>query len=60
MEAAKEAEAQIIELLRTRAMGPGALAEATGANLKTAADRLRRLRARGLVEAAEGGGWRAS
>jgi hypothetical protein len=58
MAAAAAAETQILDLLKTQAMGPSELAQATDANSKTTADRLRRLRAKGLVESDENG-WRA-
>ena len=53
-------EARIIETLRqTPGMGATALAVATSAKKSTTAERLRRLRAKGQVEAAESGGWSA-
>jgi hypothetical protein len=58
MATAAAAETQILDLLKTKAMGPGELAQATNSSSKTTADRLRRLRAKGLVEPDENG-WRA-
>jgi hypothetical protein len=61
MIAAAASEARIIEVLKEHpGMGVSALAEATAAKRSTTAERLRRLRAKGLVEAAEGGGWSAA
>jgi len=61
MIAAAASEARIIEVLKTHpGMGVMALAEATAAKKSTTAERLRRLREKGLVEAAESGGWSAA
>jgi hypothetical protein len=56
---ARDAETTIVELLRDQALGPAAIARATGAKAGTVNDRLRRLSERGLVERGEGG-WRAT
>src|SRR5271166_6460142 len=54
-------EARIIEVLKKQpGMGVTALAEAMSAKKSTTAERLRRLREKGLVEAAESGGWSAA
>ena len=58
---AAASEARIIEVLKKQpGMGVMALATATAAKKSTTAERLRRLRAKGLVEAAESGGWSAA
>ena len=59
--AAQEAEAKIIELLRaTPGMGTAALTRATGAKVNTTAERLKRMKAKGLAIGGAGGGWTAS
>ncbi len=61
MIAAAASEARIIEVLKKQpGMGVMALAVATSSKKSTTAERLRRLRAKGLVEAAESGGWSAA
>jgi hypothetical protein len=59
--AAAKAEAKIVELVRsTPGLSTAAIARATGCGTTTAAGRLKRLRARHLVERDAGEGWRAS
>jgi DNA-binding transcriptional ArsR family regulator len=60
MEQAAAAQSQILDLLKTRPMGPTEIAKATDSRLGTVNDRLRRLRGQGLVEPAQEGGWRAA
>jgi hypothetical protein len=57
---ARAEEERIVALLKDRpGMGPGEIAEATGAKGDTTTERLRRLKERGLVAPAQGGGWMA-
>jgi DNA invertase Pin-like site-specific DNA recombinase len=58
MATARAAETRMIELLKERPMGPTEIAKATGANRATVADRLTRLRDKGLAEPCGDGGWR--
>jgi hypothetical protein len=58
LETAARAETQIIELLKAQPMGPAELARMTGARRGTVDDRLRRLKAKGLVTRGEDG-WAA-
>jgi hypothetical protein len=59
--AAQEAEAKIIELLRaTPGIGTAALARATGAKVNTTAERLKRMKAKGLTVGGGADGWTAS
>ena len=58
---AAASEARIIEVLKKQpGMGVMALATATASKKSTTAERLKRLREKGLVEAAESGGWSAA
>jgi hypothetical protein len=56
MATARAAETRMIELLKERPMGPTELARMTGANRATVADRLTRLRDKGLAEPCGDGG----
>lgn len=59
--AAKEAEQAIIEVLRSSpGMGTAAVARATDSKVNTTAQRLARLRDRGMIAGGGGGGWTAS
>jgi hypothetical protein len=59
--AAQEAEAKIIELLRaTPGLGTAAIARSTGAKVNTTAERLKRLKAKGLTVGGGADGWTAA
>ena len=59
--ATAEAERRIVELLGNQPdLGTGAVAKATGANLQTTADRLKRLRKAGKVAGGGSLGWRVA
>jgi hypothetical protein len=58
LEAGGRAETQIIELLKAQPMGLAEVARMTGARRGTVDDRLRRLKAKGLVTRGEDG-WAA-
>jgi DNA-binding NtrC family response regulator len=59
--AAAAAERKIIELLQqSPGMGTAAVARAMGARTNTTAERLKRLRAKGLTVGGGSGGWTAS
>jgi hypothetical protein len=58
--AAQEAERQIVELLRaTPGMGTAAIARSTGAKVNTTAERLKRMKAKGLTVGGGADGWTA-
>jgi DNA-binding NtrC family response regulator len=54
---AAEAEGQILDLLKTRPMRMAEIASEMGAKQTTTTERLRRLRERGQIVPADGGGW---
>jgi hypothetical protein len=58
--AAGNAEREIMELLKVRPMGATAIAKAMDSKVNTTAQRLARMRERGLVAPAHGGGWEAT
>jgi predicted Rossmann fold nucleotide-binding protein DprA/Smf involved in DNA uptake len=58
MARAGEAEAQIVEMLKTEPLGPAEIARRTQAKVGTVNDRLKRLAGRGLVERRDEG-WTA-
>jgi hypothetical protein len=59
---AQEVESQISEMVRTRPLRMAEIASVMGAKQSTTAERLRRMRERGLIERLDGkeGGWTAS
>ena len=58
---AQAAEARIVELLKERpSLKTGAIAAATGSNVQTTADRLKRLRKRGAIGGGGVDGWTAA
>jgi hypothetical protein len=59
--AAEEAKQAIVKLLQKEpGLGTTAIARATGANVGTTQDRLKRLRQRGEVAGGQGDGWRVT
>ena len=57
---AAEAEAKILELVRDRPMPTGEIAKATASKVNTTGERLKRLKAKGLVvRDSANGGWAA-
>jgi predicted Rossmann fold nucleotide-binding protein DprA/Smf involved in DNA uptake len=56
LQAAKEAESQILELLRTRPMRMAEISASMGAKQVTTGERLKRMKAKGLIEREDGGG----
>jgi predicted Rossmann fold nucleotide-binding protein DprA/Smf involved in DNA uptake len=60
-QAAAKAEARILELLKARPMRTGEIATATEAKINTVTERLKRMKAKGLVERdTASAGWAAS
>jgi|SRR5580704_1822706 predicted transcriptional regulator len=57
---AAQAEERILELIREKPLRMTEIATEMGAKQNTTSERLRRLKAKGLVAPAEGGAWAAS
>jgi hypothetical protein len=60
MAKAAEIEAKIVALVRERPMGTAEIAKMTASNVSSTSERLRRLRARGMVAGGRGEGWRVT